>query len=276
MAHIESPSERHLGRGRGAPLGGPARRRAAARRRRVRSLVSLVAGLAVWELTARLVHNSLFIVPFTTVVSRLATMTVRGQIWPHLGASAYEFAAGFLLGAGAGILIGVVMAASRRVEEYLDIWVTVLYATPLVALMPFFIMIFGIGLPAKVAIVYVMVVFPVLINTVTGIRATDADLLEMVRSFSASPGQVFHEVLLPSALPFILAGLRLGVGRGLIGVIVGELFFSQQGLGYLINLAGQSFDTALLFVGVLILAVAGVVLTGLLQSLERRMTPWRQ
>jgi NitT/TauT family transport system permease protein len=121
-----------------------------------------------------------------------------------------------------------------------------------------------------------MVVVPVLINTFTGIRGADADLLEMVRSFSASPGQAFQEVLLPSALPFILAGLRLGVGRGLIAVVVGELFFSQQGLGYLINLAGQSFDTALLFVGVLILALAGVALTGVLQGLERHMTPWRQ
>ena len=153
---------------------------------------------------------------------------------------------------------------------------TFLYATPLVALMPFFIIVFGVGIPAKIAIVYVMVVFPVLINTFTGIRTADADLLEMVRSFSASPGQVFREVLFPSALPFILTGLRLGVGRGLIAVVVGELFFSQQGLGYLINLAGQSFDTPLLFVGVLILAVAGVVLTGFLQTLERRMTPWRR
>ena len=273
---MESPSTRRLGRETGALLAGGAARRAAAHRRRVRSYISIVAGLAIWELVARLVHNSLFIVPFTTVVARLVTMTVSGQIWPHLGASASEFAAGFLLGAGTGILIAVVMAASRPVEDYLDIWVTFLYATPLVALMPFFIIVFGVGMSAKVAIVYVMVVFPVLISTFTGIRTADADLLEMVRSFSASPGQVFREVLLPSALPFILTGLRLGVGRGLIAVVVGELFFSQQGLGYLINLAGQSFDTPLLFVGVLILAVAGVVLTGLLQNLERRMTPWRQ
>jgi ABC-type nitrate/sulfonate/bicarbonate transport system permease component len=273
---MEIPSDRRLSRRNGSPLAASPARRAALRRRRIRSSVSLVAGLAIWELAARLVHNSLFIVPFTAVASRLAKMTLSGQIWPHLGASAYEFGVGFLLGAATGIAIGVVMAASRPVEEYLDVWVTVLYATPLVAMMPFFIILFGVGMPAKVAIVYVMVVFPVLINTFTGIRSTDADLLEMVRSFSASRGQIFREVLLPSALPFILAGLRLAVGRGLIAVVVGELFFSQQGLGYLINLAGQSFDTALLFVGVLILAVAGVVVTGALQSLERCMMPWRQ
>jgi NitT/TauT family transport system permease protein len=272
---MATSSARRLGPRSGAPpSAGPAARRAAVRR--LRSLVSIVAGLALWELVARLVHNSLFVVPFTTVVSRLLMMTASGQIWPHLRASSSEFLLGFFLGSVSGIAIGAVMAASRLVEDYLDVWVTFLYATPLVAMMPFFIIVFGVGLPAKVAIVYVMVVFPVLLNTFAGIRATDADLLEMVRSFSASPGQIFREVLLPSALPFILTGLRLGVGRGLIAVVVGELFFSQRGLGYLINLAGQSFDTALLFVGVLILAVGGVVMTGLLQSIERWMTPWRQ
>jgi len=251
-------------------------RRDDARRRRLRACASIVAGLAVWELVARAVHNSLFVVPFTAVVARLAAMAANGQLWPHVATSAYEFGAGFLLATGSGILIGVAMAASRRVEEYLDVWVWFLYATPLVALMPFFIILFGVGLSAKVAIVYVMVVFPVLINTFTGIRSADADLLEMIRSFGASRAQIFREVLLPSALPFMLAGVRLGVGRGLIAVVVGELFFGQRGLGYLINLAGQSFDTTLLFAGVLVFAVAGVTLNALIRALERSLTPWRR
>lgn len=247
------------------------------RRRRVRTYTSIFAGLAIWELVARyIVHNSLFLVPFSAVVARLAELIATGQLWPNAEVSFYEFAVGFVLAAASGICIGVLMAASRWFEEYLDTWVSFLYATPLVAMMPFFIIVFGVGLTSKIAIVFVLVIFPVLINTFTGIRSTDPDLLEMVRSFNARPGQVFIEVLLPSALPFILTGLRLGVGRGLIAVVVGELFFSQKGLGYLINLAGQSFDTALLLAGVLVFALTGVVLTGLLQALERRLAPWRQ
>lgn len=265
------------------PAGRPTARPGATRpqallhRRRRSAWISLVAGLAVWELAARfVVHNSLFLVPFTAVMMRLAHMAVTGQLWPHLSASFYEFIIGFILATTSGIVIGALMAASPPVEEYLDVWVTFLYATPLVAMMPFFIIVFGVGLASKIAIVYVLVLFPVLVNTFSGLRSSDPDLLEMIHSFGARPVQVFWEVLLPSALPFILAGLRLGVGRGLIAVVVGELFFSQKGVGYLINLAGQSFDTAMLFVGVFILSVTGVVLTSLLQSLERRMAPWRQ
>ena len=120
-----------------------------------------------------------------------------------------------------------------------------------------------------------LAVFPVLINTNAGIKSADESLIEAARSFAATQFDIFYRVLLPSALPFIIAGLRLGIGRGLIGIFIGELFGAQHGLGYLISLSAQTFDIPGMFVGVLILAAAGVLCTAMFEYIERRIAPWR-
>jgi ABC-type nitrate/sulfonate/bicarbonate transport system permease component len=136
--------------------------------------------------------------------------------------------------------------------------------------------VFGIGVESKAAIAFTLAVFPVLINTITGITSVDRGYLEVARSFNLRRRQIFTKVLIPASLPFIVSGLRLASGRALTGVVVGELFFASAGVGHLISLASQTFNTSRLLAGVLIFAGAGVVMTGLLRRLELRLAPWRQ
>jgi NitT/TauT family transport system permease protein len=153
-------------------------------------------------------------------------------------------------------------------------WVSGLYATPTIALAPLFILWFGIGVWSKVMVVILLVFFPVAINTEAGLRTTSERLIEMLRSFGATQRQIFFKVSLPSAVPFILAGLKLGIGRGLIGVVVAELFGSRAGLGRLIAASTDSFNMPELFAGVVVLAVAGILMTAGFSWLERRLVPW--
>jgi ABC-type nitrate/sulfonate/bicarbonate transport system permease component len=160
-------------------------------------------------------------------------------------------------------------------RDYIDPWVSILYSSPLVALMPFYLLLFGVGLLSKVAIIFTVSIFPILLNTYTGIRSADRNLLEVARSFSCSPLQTFTKIEIPSALPFIITGIRLGLGRGLTGVVVGELFASRAGLGYVIATAGQSFDAATVLLGVLLFTLSGLLMMGLLAWIEAALAPWR-
>jgi NitT/TauT family transport system permease protein len=168
------------------------------------------------------------------------------------------------------------MASSRATAAALGPWVAGLYATPIIAVAPLVILWAGIGIWSKVIVVVSVVIFPVIINTEAGIRATDRALIEAVRSFGASRMQIFTKVSLPSALPFILAGLRLGIGRGLIGVVVGELFGARAGVGFLILQSAEVFNMPRLFAGVALLAAAGIALMALCRSLETWLVPWNR
>jgi NitT/TauT family transport system permease protein len=166
------------------------------------------------------------------------------------------------------------MASSATAKQALQPWVSGLYATPTIALAPLFILWLGIGIWSKVIVVVTLVLFPVAINTEAGLRTTSERLVEMLRSFGATPRQIFMKVSLPSAVPFILAGLKLGIGRGLIGVVVAELFGSRAGLGNLISQSADAFNMPDLFAGVAILAIAGIVMTAGFGRLEQRLVPW--
>jgi NitT/TauT family transport system permease protein len=166
-------------------------------------------------------------------------------------------------------------ASFRRVNLIAAPWISGIYASPTIALAPLLILWFGVGIWSKVAVVFLLVVFPMIVSTEAGIRTTDPHLVEAIRSFGATQGQIFTKVLLPSALPMILAGLRLGVGRGLIGVVVGELAGSRAGLGFIINNASQVFNMSQLFAGVIILSAAGIILTAGFERLETVLAPWR-
>ena len=246
-------------------------------RAKVRVAVSLAVGLVLWELIGRfVVTNRLFFVPLSSVLAALGDLATGQDLAYNLWVSGSEFLIGFLLAGVAGIVLGVVIGSSRRLTEYLDPWISFFYATPLVALTPFFILIFGIGLQSKAAIAFTMAVFPVLINSIAGIQAVERNYLEVARSFHLSRQQVFTKVLVPASLPFLVSGLRLASGRALIGVVVGELLFSSAGIGHIISLSAQTFDTAQLLAGVLIFAIAGVVMNALLKRLEEHLAPWRR
>ena len=243
---------------------------------RRRALVSILLGLLLWELIGRFVlTNAILFAPFSKVIEVGWRMTASGEIWRHLGVSAAEFFLGFGLAVLLGIAIGVLMARSRLARDTIDPWVSIFYSSPLVALMPFYLLLFGVGLLSKVAIVFTVSIFPVLLNTYTGIRSADRNLLDVARSFSCSRLQTFTKIEIPSALPFVITGIRLGIGRGLTGVVVGELFASRAGLGSVIATAGQSFDAATVLLGVLLFTLSGLLMMGLLAWLEAALAPWR-
>jgi len=242
-----------------------------------RAVYSILLGLILWELIGRfVVTDPILFAPLSKVLLALWKTLYTGEIWRNIYVSAVEFVIGFTLATVIGVLVGVLMATNRLVQDYLDPWVYFFYCSPLVALMPFYIMIFGVALASKVAIVFTVAVFPILLNTFVGIRSADPHLLEVGRSFNCSRRQTFVNILLPSALPFIVTGLQLGVGRGLTGVVVGELFASREGVGYMIATASQSFDTPVLLMGVLLFSIAGVLLMAIFKYVERRCAPWKQ
>jgi NitT/TauT family transport system permease protein len=241
-----------------------------------RGVISIIAVLALWEFAARhLIANQLFFVPLSAVFARAQELWSTGELQVDIQVSFVEFASGYLLAAVVGILVGVVMAGSRIARDLFDPWMSMMYATPVIALGPLFILWLGIGISSKIAIIFLTAVFPIVINTQIGLSTTERSFIEVARSFGASTAQIYLKVRIPSALPFIIGGLRLSVARGLVGMVVAELFGARAGLGFLIFNATSSFDTAGLFVAVVILALTGVVLVEALKWAERRLAPWR-
>jgi NitT/TauT family transport system permease protein len=238
-------------------------------------ILSVLGGLLIWELISRyLVANALFLAAPSQIFAAIVALARTGELWRHLYVSAVEFALGYVLASVLGVVLGFAMAESATMKRVLQPWISGLYATPTIALAPLFILWLGIGIWSKVLVVIFLVLFPVAINTEAGLRTTSARLIEMLRSFGASPRQIFFKVSLPSAVPFILAGLKLGIGRGLIGVVVAELFGSRAGLGRLIAQSADAFNMPDLFAGVIVLAAAGIALTAGFGWLESRLVPW--
>jgi NitT/TauT family transport system permease protein len=245
------------------------------RRIHVAGAVSVFTGLVLWELISRfVVNNTLFLAAPTQIVGALAGLVASGELWRHVGISAAEFVLGYAIASVLGVVTGLTMARSDVSKRAMQPWIAGLYATPTIALAPLFILWFGIGIWSKVLIVILLVYFPVAINTEAGLRTTSERLIEMLRSFGATERQIFIKVSLPSAVPFILAGLKLGIGRGLIGVVVAELFGSRAGLGRLISASADSFNMPELFAAVVVLAVAGILMTAGFSWLEARLVPW--
>jgi NitT/TauT family transport system permease protein len=243
--------------------------------RRFAGILSILGGLALWELVSRfVVANPLFLAAPTQIVAAMYSLAASGELWPHIWVSAVEFVLGYVIASLIGIGLGMAMAQSEVAEKALRPWISGFYATPTIALAPLFILWLGIGIWSKVMVVVFLVLFPVAINTEAGLRTTSPRLIEMLRSFGATPRQIFFKLSLPSATPFILTGLKLGIGRGLIGVVVAELFGSRAGLGQLISQSADSFNMPELFAGVVILAVAGIAMTAGFGRLERRLVPW--
>jgi len=237
--------------------------------------LSVVGGLLLWELVSRLIiANPLFLAAPTQIIEAVYALSLTGEMWRHVSISAIEFALGYVIASVIGIAFGFGMANSARFKQALQPWISGLYATPTIALAPLFILWLGIGIWSKVLVVIFLVLFPVTINTEAGLRTTSERLIEMLRSFGATERQIFFKVSLPSALPFILAGLKLGIGRGLIGVVVAELFGSRAGLGRLISQSADSFNMPELFAGVIVLAVAGIAMTAGFGWVEKKLVPW--
>jgi NitT/TauT family transport system permease protein len=237
---------------------------------------SVLAALLVWEAAWKAGWISpLFFSGPSAIAARFRQDWVEGTLAADMAYSGRNFALGFALALAAGVVLGVLVGWYRRLRLLVDPFVNAFYATPRIAMVPLIILWFGIGIWSKVFVVFLSAFFPILVNTITGVKALDADLLRAARSFCASDRQIFTTVAIPGSVPFILTGVRQGVAHGLIGVVVGEMFAGSQGIGFMIAYGGQTFATDTLFVGVAIIAFAGILLTWMAERLQQRFSRWR-
>ena len=238
--------------------------------------IAVVVFLAFWELTVAAGWiNPLFISSPSRIAVAAYALFVDGSIYEDLQVSGFEFLVGYGLAIVVGVPLGILMGWYSRINAVLDPFVSALYATPRIALLPLVMIWFGIGLMSKIAIIFLGAIFPILVNTITGMRTIDADFIKVARSFGSNDRQLFLTVALPSSVPLLLTGLRLGLAHALIGIVVGEMYGATAGLGFLISVAGARFQTDQVMVGIIIIALAGVVLTSLLRVIERRFERWR-
>jgi ABC-type nitrate/sulfonate/bicarbonate transport system permease component len=237
---------------------------------------AVLAVVGVWEgmWRAGLISPLFFSGP-SAIGARFAQDWVEGTLLADIAYSGRNFALGFALAAVTGVALGVLVGWYRRLRYLVEPFVNAFYATPRIAMVPLIILWFGIGIWSKVFVVFLSAFFPILVNTIAGVKALDADLLRAARSFCASDRQIFATVAIPGSVPFILTGVRQGVAHGLIGVVVGEMFAGSQGIGFMIAYGGQTFATDTLFVGVAIIAFAGILLTWTAELLQRRFSRWR-
>ncbi len=243
----------------------------------------IVGGLAVaivlagWELmwSAGRIDPLFFSGPSAIFARLWSGLAGEGDMIEHIVFSAQNFAAGFGIAAALGIPLGILLGWYKLPRLILDPFITSLYSTPRIVFVPLIVMWFGLGFASKVVIVFLSAFFPILLNVMAGVRTTDDQLLGAARSFCATQWDLFRTVVLPSSVPFIIVGLRQGLAHGLIGVVVGEFFAGSKGVGYLVGQAGMSFKTDLLFACVIVIAVAGIGISAILQRIERHFQRWR-
>jgi ABC-type nitrate/sulfonate/bicarbonate transport system permease component len=232
--------------------------------------------LLIWELAPRLgLTDPLFSSSPLRVLTAGREYMSSPLFLEDLKVSGTEFGVGLGAAVVTGIPMGLLMGWYRRFEYSFDYILSFAYTAPRVALMPLMILWFGIGMSSKIALVYTMAVFPVIINTMVGVKTVDDSLLQVARSFAAKDRQIFRTVILPASVPSIISGIRLGLGLALIGVVVGEFVAANAGVGHRIQEASTFFRTDLVFFGLFLIAGSGVVLTELLRRVESRFDKWR-
>jgi NitT/TauT family transport system permease protein len=238
---------------------------------------AVILFLVAWELVGGVFQwiNPMFMSSPSLIFKAAVQLFSTGEIWNDLRVSGIEFGWGYLLSVVVGIPFGIAVGWYKKMAYIFDPFVNALYSTPRVALLPLVIIWLGIGIISKVGIIFLGAVFPIMINARDGVKTTPYNLLTAARSFGASEWQIFKSVVLPSTVPFLISGLRLGVGRALIGVMVGELYAATAGIGFMITVAGATFQTDKVFVGVLIFAITGMISMELLGRLEKRFDNWR-
>jgi len=237
--------------------------------------LSIFAGLALWEIAGRAASKA-FMVPFSETLVRLWQLITRGEFITQFLDSTQLFLTGFILALVVGAPLGLLLARVRVLRIGIEPYLMILYATPMVALIPFILSMMGFGFAPKVLVVFLFSVFPVIYNTVEGARSIKPELIEVAKSYRSSEWALWREVMLPYTLPYMMTGVRQAIGRALVGMIAAEFFLSSTGLGQLIMGASQDFDTAGVFASILVIGVIGVGLTRLGLKIEQHFARWRQ
>jgi len=237
--------------------------------------LSLVAGIALWEIAGRSTSRA-FMVPFSETLLRLWQLMTRGEFIAQFLDSAQLFLTGFALALIVGAPLGLLLARVRTLRIGVEPYIMILYATPMVALIPFILSMMGFGFAPKVLVVFLFSVFPILYNTVEGARSIKPELIEVAKSYRSTEWSLWREVMLPYTLPYMMTGVRQAIGRALVGMIAAEFFLSSTGLGQLIMGASQDFDTAGVFASIFVIGLIGVGLTRLGLMIEQHFARWRQ
>jgi NitT/TauT family transport system permease protein len=237
--------------------------------------LSILAGLALWEIAGRY-SSPAFLVPFSETLVRLWQLIAGGDFIAAFLDSAELFLTGFVVALVVGVPLGLLLARLRVLRVGIEPYLMTLYATPMVALIPFILSLMGFGFAPKVLVVFLFAVFPVLYNTIEGARSIKPEMIEVAKSFRSSESALWREVMLPYTLPYIMTGVRQAIGRALVGMVAAEFFLSSTGLGQIIMSASQNFDTAGVFACILVIGLIGVGLMRLGLTIERHFARWRQ
>jgi NitT/TauT family transport system permease protein len=239
-------------------------------------VATVIVILLVWEILGRTIGwNPLFFSYPSQIWSGFLSLAA-GPLWNDLAVSGTEFVLGMLISIALAIPVGFLLGTRRNAYFALDPIISALYATPVLVLAPLLVIWFGLGIQSKIAIVVILSTFSIMINLTEGVRATDVGLLRAARSFGAGRWRVYRDVIFPSVIPYFVTGLRLAVGRAMIGVVVGEYIASTVGIGFQIEADAQVFATPRYLAGVAVIVVLAVIVTELLKLLERKLAPWRR
>jgi NitT/TauT family transport system permease protein len=236
-------------------------------------LASLAIFLTLWEIAGANVDPALFTTPSKVAVAAV-DMIGSGELWEGLWPSLLVLVMGLTLAIIFGTVLGLALARFRILDVGLSVYITFLYSIPSVALVPLIVLWAGYETTAKVIILFMFAFFPMVINTYQGVKAVDSKLLEVGRAFRCSERQLWTNIVLPGSLPFIVTGIRLAVGRGMIGMVLADLYTAISGIGYLIVRTASTFQVDKMFVPIVTLGLLGVALTAILRMVEVRVAPW--
>jgi len=244
------------------------------RRRYATVAASLLAGAAAWE-GAGHVASAAFWAPLSATLQSIAETARNGVLVRQIMSSFELYFSGLGLAILAGAPLGLLLARARWLRVALESYITMLYATPMVALIPFILSLMGFGFAPKVLVVFLFAVFPILYNTIEGARSVRPELVEVARAFRSSEWRLWCDVMIPYTLPFTMTGIRQGIARGLVGMVAAEIFLSPSGLGQMIMMGSQNFDTAGLLAAILIIVLLGVALMDFGHFIEGRFSAWK-
>ena len=237
-------------------------------------VISLLTLAAIWE-TAGRTGNAHLLPPLSKVITVWVELLVSGQLFQAISISFQALAIGFFISVVFAVPLGLLMGRYRRLESFLEIYMTALLAVPMISFIPFLVIAFGLGLHSRVWIVFLFAFVIIAINATAGVRNVDPTLTEMARSFGARESELFVKVILPAAMPMIMAGIRLGMGRAVLGMVTGEMILAVVGFGAMLMTFSASYNSPALFATILTIVLLAVALLALIQYLDRRLMPWR-
>ena len=237
-------------------------------------LVTLFVFLGLWQISIPLFHVNRIILPQPTDIARAAAANWQ-RLLAETGVTMIESVAGFLIGCGIAYLFAIAFVHSKLIQEALYPYAIALKSTPLIAIAPLLVVWFGNGLFSKIIMAALVAFFPVLVNSVAGLGAVEPEAFDLMRSLSASPLQILLKVRIPNSLPYLLASLKIASSLAVVGAVIGEFTGATRGIGFLINTSSYYLETPLMFAGVLIISLAGIVFFGLVAYIEKRLVFWQ-